>query len=165
MNDVIEILKLGLPGLVFLLAAFSYKLLAKEQVKETPSPHILRSIKHYLYVNVFLAVLTVATPIVDYKYFSPNNVINIEAVTDVSELGKGVAAVCHNVKYANRFLLVKDNSTGKLVQVFAGNLVPCSGEPHIVLNREDAINLGWNEPNTKGVVEVVSALPGYKFSI
>jgi len=165
MGDIIEILKLGLPGLVFLLAAFSYKLLAKEQEKDKPSLDVLKSIKHYIYVNVLLAVLTVTSPIIDHKYFSSSKVMNIEAMTDVHDLKKGMAAVCHNVRYANRYLLVKDHSTGKLVQVFSGNVVPCSGDHHIVLNREDAVKLGWNVTNTKGIVEIVSALPGYKFTI
>ena len=165
MNDVIDILKLGLPGLVFLLSAFSYKLLAKEQEKDKPSPAILQSIRQYMLVNVLLAVLTMASPIIDNRYFSKNEVINIEAITDVSGIERGTAAVCHDVKYANRYLLVKDNATGKLVQVFSSNLVPCSDEKRIILNREDAVNLGWDVSNAKSIVEVVTALPGYKFAI
>jgi len=163
--DIIKILKLGLPGLVFLLAVLSFKLLANEPKKKNPNPHILKSIKHYIYVNVFLAVLTVASPVIEHTYFPNNQVINLEAITNVSGLEKGIAAVCHDVKYANRYLLIKDNTTGKLVQVFSGSLVPCSGEQHIVLNSEDAVNLGWSSSSTTGIVEVLTAMPGYKFTI
>jgi len=165
-DNIIEILKLGLPGLVFLLAAFSYKLLAKEQLKKSPSNAILKSIKQYLYVNVFLAVLTVTSPIIDFKYFSTSKVLNMEAITNVSNVKRGYASVCHNAHYANRFLLIRDHITGKLVQVFSGSLEPCtSGKQHITLNNEDAVNLGWDAVNDSGNVEVVVALPGYKFAI
>ena len=165
MSEVIEILKMGLPGLVFLLSAFSYKLLAKEQGKAAPSLQILKSIKHFMYIKVLLALLTLASPIIDHRFFSPESFVNVEAVKDSSILTPGTAAVCHNVEYASRFLLVKDNSTGKIVQVFSGTLIPCSGEQQIILNSEDTIDLGWDKENSKGLVEVVSALPGYKFSI
>ena len=165
MSEVIEILKLGLPGLVFLLAGFSYRLLAKEQEKDNPSPEVLKSIKYFASINVVLALLTIASPIIDNTYFSNSEVLNLDAETSNTDLDQGTAAVCHDVNYANRYLLVKDNTTGKLIQVFAGSLVPCTEEPHIIINAEDAVNLGWSETVSKSEVEVVAALPGYKFII
>jgi hypothetical protein len=163
--NVVEILKLGLPGLVFLLSVLSYRLLATEQAKKLPSTHILGSIKNFMYINVLLAVLTLASPIVEHTFFTKARVFDIEAKAGGIGILPGEAAVCHNAKYASRYLLIKDSATDKLVQVFAGSLIPCNKNKHIGLNDTDLLNLGWTDINESRLVEVVAALPGYKFEI
>ena len=166
MENVLDILKLGLPGLVFLLSAFSYRLLTKEQDKEHPSPAILKTIKQYIYVNVALAILTMASPIIDFKFFGSSvSTQYIQAKTDANQNEAGLVAVCHGVPYTNRYLLIKDMNTDRLVQVFANRVVPCSDGERILMSASDAQHLGWGKDIQSTTVEVVSALPGYKFII
>lgn len=166
MEEVIDILKMGLPGLVFLLSMFSYRLLAKEQDKEHPSPAILKTIKQYIYVNVALAILTMASPIIDYKFFGASSTTQyIQARMDTNQNEAGLVAVCHGVPYTTRFLLIKDVDTDRMVQVFADRVVPCSDKEKILMSNADAQHFGWGENIEETTVEVVSALPGYKFII
>ncbi len=160
--NIIEILELGLPGLVFLLSVLSYRLLTKEQTKQNPSEEILRSIKQYMHVNIFLAVVTVMGSMI---YVPDTTAFAIHAKTSDSTLIAGNAAVCTNAAYANRHLLLKDPGTGKLIQVFANSVIPCLDGEHISLNQSDAINLGWSNGVTDSLVEVVTAMPGQKFVI
>ena len=163
--NIIEILKLGLPGLVFLLSVLSYRLLTKEQDKKSPSQPILRSIKQYMYVNIFLAVLTLSGPIIEDKFIIDSDVFNIQAKTGNSQLLVGNAAVCINARYTNRHLLLKDPETDKVIQVYANSVIPCSGVDQITLHQADANNLGWDKERTDSEVEVVTAMPGQKFII
>lgn len=79
--DIIEILKVGLPGLVFLLSAFSYRLLAREQGKSRPNHDMLESIKHYMYINVLLAILTAMSPLIGNGRPQPlGNSLQIERI-------------------------------------------------------------------------------------
>lgn len=55
--DVAEILKVGLSGLVFLLAFMAYRLLAREQSKDKSDPKFLRYVKIFSWQSVFLVVL------------------------------------------------------------------------------------------------------------
>lgn len=166
MEDIIDILKMGLPGLVFLLSMFSYRLLTKEQDKEHPSPAILKTIKQYIYVNVALAMLTMASPIIDYKFFGAGSSTQyIQAKMDTNQNEAGIVAVCHGAPYTNRYLLIKDVDTDRMVQVFANRIVPCAGDEKILMSGADAKHLGWNDSTEETTVEVVSALPGYKFII
>jgi hypothetical protein len=162
--NIIEILKLGLPGLVFLLATLSYRLLSEEQDKPQPNPSILKSIRNFMWINVVLAVLTLVSPI-GAQQPSPTQVYKIEASTGMAELEPGKAAVCQNADYANRNLLINDKQTQKLIQVFASSLIPCpAGATQLVmLNASDAANLGWSAEMSSSKVEVVAAPPGYKF--
>ena len=54
---VVEILKVGLSGLAFLLAFMGYRLLAQEQKKKTPSEKTLRSIHMFVWQAIVLALL------------------------------------------------------------------------------------------------------------
>jgi len=166
--DIIEILKLGLPGLVFLLSLLSYRLLTKEQDKKNPSQLILRSIKQYMYLNIFLAILTMSGSIIEEEFFagSDSTVFNVKADTGIRKLTAGDAAVCINADYTNRYLLLKDTKTGKVIQVYAKTVIPCTnGDDRITLNQSDALNLGWKNGITDSLVEVVLAMPGQKFII
>ena len=166
--DIIEILKLGLPGLVFLLSLLSYRLLTKEQNKKSPSQLILKSIKQYMYLNIFLAILTVSGSIIEEEFFphSKSTVFNVQADTGGKKLTVGDAAVCINTRYTNRHLLLKDTTTGKVIQVYAKTVIPCNnGDDRITLNQSDASNLGWKKGITDSLVEVVLAMPGQKFII
>ncbi len=163
--NIVEILKLGLPGLVFLLSILSFKLLSKEQGKVRPSPSILKSIRNFMFINVALAIMTLASPVVSSTFFSSNEVFNIVAKNGNAQLGQGNAAVCHDARYANRYLLIKNKKTNNLIQVFAGTLIPCIDSQEIGLNEKDIRDLGWNIGNNDGFVEVVTAPPGLKFTV
>ena len=59
-NAVVDILKLGLPGLVFLFAFLAYRLLRQEQQREgQPRPELLAEIRRFQYVCLIAAVLTI----------------------------------------------------------------------------------------------------------
>lgn len=164
--NIVEILKLGLPGLVFLLSMLSYRLLSKEEEKQHPSHDILSSIKLFMSINVVLAVLTLVSPILDYTFFKESKSskpFNIEAKIGVASLEQGKAEVCHDAEYKNRYLLVSDKKTEKLVQVFASSLIPCTETKQIRLTEKDTNLLGWNTGTSSSMVEVVAASPGYKF--
>lgn len=163
--NVLEILKLGLPGLAFLLSLLSYHLLTKEQDKAAPSVRMLKSIRHFMYVNIFLAVLTLTTPVIE-KYFgaAPDlDILSVAAKADGENLGKGNAAVCTSMPYANRHLLIKDIATGRAIQVYARSVIPCASGIHISLTPADATNLGWPKGELSSTVEVVPAALGQMF--
>jgi len=162
--NIVEILKIGLPGLVFLLAVLSYRLLLKEEDKEHADPGMLSLIKNFMYVNVALAILTLSPPILDYFFFPRSELFDVEAKIGVP-LEQGKASVCQNVGYANRYLLVKDKKTQRLIQVFASSLIPCRETKQIILSEKDTSNLGWSVGTNSSKVEVVTALPGFKFEI
>lgn len=163
--NIVDILKLGLPGFAFLLSLLSYHLLAKEQGKTLPNFRMLKSIKHFMYVNIFLSVLTIAAPIIDKSYAGPPgmDIFSIAAKANGENLGKGNAAVCTTMPYANRHLLIKDITTGKSIQVFARSVIPCGSSSQISLTPEDAANLGWAKGEVSSTVEVVPAGLGQMF--
>ncbi len=163
--NIVEILKLGLPGLVFLLSLFSFKLLSKEQEKSVPNENMLCSIKIFMLVNVFLSIMTISAPLIDQKFFVKDKIINAEATLGSISMEKGSAAVCYNVSYVNRYLLIKDIKTGRLIQVFASKPIPCEKKEHIGLSDEDASMLGWDSTASASDVEVVVAPAGCKFTI
>jgi len=169
MNDldlriVVDILRVGLPGLVFLLSLLAYRLLARLEDSEKPDANVLQLVKSYMYVNVALAVLTLASPIIEYLLSEKPDVFNIEALIATSDQEAGKAFVCQNSNYANRYLLIRDQKTQGLIQVFAGGIIPCPNNKHIVLSPVDVPKLGWQLNDTSAIVEVVTALPGYKFA-
>lgn len=163
--NIVEILKLGLPGLVFLLSLFSFKLLSKEQEKSVPNENMLCSIKIFMLVNVFLSIMTISAPLIDQKFFVKDKIINAEATLGSISMEKGSAAVCYNVSYVNRYLLIKDIKTGRLIRVFASKPIPCEKKEHIGLSDEDASMLGWDSTASASDVEVVVAPAGCKFTI
>jgi len=55
--NILEILRLGAVGLVFLLAALAFRLLLKEQAREHPREPILRSVRVFMFFAVVLAVI------------------------------------------------------------------------------------------------------------
>jgi len=164
--DVVSILKIGLPGLVFLLSLLSYHLLTNEQEKASPSDRMLKSIKQFMFINILLAVLTVAAPVVD-RYVGgkqlDRGIYRISAMSNGDSLGKGYVAVCSSVDYVNRYLLVKDSASGRMIQVFAKTVLPCVSEIHISLTPDDASKLGWPAGTTSSEVEVVPAEVGQMF--
>mgnify|MGYP000131903265 FL=1 len=173
--NIIEVLKVGLPGLVFLLSMLSFRLLSTEQEKDIPSPLMLKAIKNFMLVNVFLAIMTLASPIIDGMDAESteeagstgvveNNVFDITVRSGMSQLNSGEAAVCHNADYVNGYLLVSNKKTHKMVQVFASTLTPCTTGSHVILSSADLINLGWELNDDSNTVEVVVALPGYMFA-
>jgi hypothetical protein len=163
--NIVDILKLGLPGLVFLLSLLSFYLLTKEQEKTSPSLRMLKSIRQFMCVNILLAVLTLAAPIIDQLHggSSGMDIFSVAAKADGDNLVKGNAAVCTSVSYANRHLLVKDITTGRAIQVFARSVIPCANGMHISLTPEDATSLGWPAGEISSVVEVVPAAVGQMF--
>lgn len=54
---ILQILKVGLSGLVFLLCAMAFQLLRAEQRKVHLDPKMLKSINRYLWQGIFCAVL------------------------------------------------------------------------------------------------------------
>jgi hypothetical protein len=162
--NVVDILKMGLPGLVLLLSVLSYRLLANEQGNSNPREGVLRSIKQFMYLNLVFAMLTVAAPLIEGKFAPKSKEFTVSAVSGEA-LVKGSAAVCSGTDYANRYLLLRDSETGKLIQVFARSVIPCDQNPVIAINAEDAVNLGWSGASKQKDVRVVVALPGYMFTI
>ena len=172
--NVIEILKIGLPGLVFLLSALSFRLLSREQGKEHPNTHVLSSIKTFMCINVVLAGLTLASPIMDKHLSHETDIAGLEpgdrsyvmkARTGVTELTLGVAAVCHNATYINRYVLIQDKVTGQLVQVFTKSVIPCTDTELIALSQDDVDQLGWQPGDDSKEVVVVVSEPGYMFAM
>ena len=165
LNVVVDILKVGFPGLVFLLALFAYKLLSRAGDSSKPNKEVLPLIKNFMYINVTLAVLTMTAPIIDYALSEKSETFKVSAVVASSDDKTGMVSVCNNEKYLNRYLLIKDFESQKLIQVFADRIIPCEEDDFIVLSPDDAAHLGWQSTaNSKDVV-VVTALPGYKFVI
>ena len=169
--NVIEILKLGLPGLVFMLSILSFRLLGKEQGKPSPNVRILGSIRQFMYINVGLAVLTVAAPLVEKQL----NRLGIEELTfsvkvraSNDGLKTGTASVCRDAEYAGRYLLISnlDEGLGALAQVEGKHGHPCNGEQVIFLSQKDSERLKLDfEGDTPLTLIVTAANPGYKFAI
>ena len=165
--NIIEILKLGLPGIVFILSLLSYRLLSQEQKKKDPSYPILSSIRCYMYVNILLAFLTALGPFVEANYtiLNKKNIYSVKAKLSETQVNSGEAIVCNNAEYSGRFLLLKDSKTARLVQVEAKVMMPCKNDEIILMSVEDVEKLGWTDPNEGILVEVVAAEEGQKFCI
>lgn len=163
--NILEILKLGLPGLVFMLSLFSYRLLSQEQKKNDPSNQILKSIKCYMYVNILLAILTISAPLIESNYLISKDIkiFNIEAMASQTPLASGNAAVCLNAEYRGRYLLIVDPNTSKMIQVDTKAILPCTGGDMIALSEEDVKKLGWTDFSKGVAVEVAAAEQGQMF--
>lgn len=55
--NVIEILRLGVNGLGFLLAFLAYRLLAKEQSKKEPHEKNIKAIKQFMAFSIILCLI------------------------------------------------------------------------------------------------------------
>lgn len=163
LNIVLEILQVGFPGLVFLLSLFSYRLLASDRLMTNGNNEVFRCIRNFMYINVLLAVLTMSSPIIDHTLSEKSETFTLSLVKSSDDNEIGMASVCIDEKYISQFLLIKDSTSDKLVQVKADKGIPCTGEKQIILNTTDAANLGWLPPVDGAYVEVTTALPGYKF--
>jgi len=174
--DIIQILKLGLPGLVFLLMLMSFRLISKQQEINKPDPEMHRTIRKFAYINVLLAVLTVSAPILEHFYINVDgnsgddhvsDTFKINAYKYTGTLSQGEAVVCTNSPYKGRYLLLKDTeiNSGAIIQVRSKASEPCiNGEEQLRVSEDDAVQLGW-ENKTQGTLLVDVALDGYKFDI
>jgi hypothetical protein len=171
--NIVEILKLGLPGVVFLLSLFAYRLLHQEQKQKEPREKILRSIKQFMFLNVLFAVLTLIAPVIDAVWGKEGangsghaESMKISGKISSSPVLPGEAVVCQGVEYTGRFLLLKDEKTGHLIQVFAAKVMPCTdGNQYINLSPRDTKNLGWEASLGESMLEVSVAMAGYKFNL
>ena len=163
MYDVVEILKIGLPGLVFLLSMMSFRLLSKEQAKPEPSPAILKSIKQYMYVNILLAISTISAPLIEETNATVEEVnatvdstYSAKATLSGMTLKVGEASVCNIAKYKYRYILVSNNENMRMIQVYANGIIPCNSKDKIVLSAKDAENLGLGNAKSIDVKLVVA---------
>ena len=167
--DIVAILKVGLSGLVFLLSLLAFRLLTKEQEKIPPSDRMLKSIRHFMHLNIFLAVLTIAAPIAHAHFVRlppddrKEDVFKVMAKVSKEIVKKGEAAVCFNTSYADRHLLITDTKADKMIQVWARAKIPCTGDIHISLTPEDATKLGWAREKDSFTVAVAPAKGGQMF--
>lgn len=160
--DVVEILRVGPPGLVFLLSLAAYSLLHQEQKKAKPSEKIIGCIKQFMYINILLAGLTLISPILEM--FNPTEQsMPFEAAINISAQiqDNNTAAVCADSKYSGRYLLIANESG--LVQVRGDLSNPCEGVDNIYLNTQVAENLGLNDTNTPIRLKAQAAGPGQMF--
>lgn len=169
--NVIEILKLGLPGLVFLLCVLSYKLLSKAQDAENQNQNkdIVPAIKTYMFFSFVFAVLTIAAPIAESMLISQTKILeNIEAKASPNgRVDVGKAAVCSNKEYSGRYLLVMNKNTQNMIQVRADMVLPlsCENAEQITLSQIDLEKLGWsnNKLKNRNLVHISVAAEGQKF--
>lgn len=157
--NLLEILKQGLPGLVFLLSLLSCWLLSIEQKRPEVREAVLKTIQKYIYINATFVALTVVTPIAESKISAKNQEFTVTATIQTG-IKKGSAAVCSETHYAQRYLLIRNpKNSGNLIQVLAKTVIPCpsASEPVIKISPEDASQLGWNDGINSDVVAVVAA--------
>ncbi len=65
MDNIVEILKLGISGFAFLLAYMGYRLLRNEQSKAKPNTKTLGMIWRFLWLSVVLAIVVGGFGVVD----------------------------------------------------------------------------------------------------
>ncbi len=165
--NVLEILKLGLPGLVFLMSVLTYRLIEKEQKKEKPNSEVIRLIRHYRDTSLVFALLTMFPPVIE-KYFLAEKEhykqIPISASVDNGDLEYGSAKVCNNAPYFGRYLLVTDKTSQAITQVHAKHVLGCEqNQKKIILSQSDAKNLNWKSNNAE--VLLLVANKGQKYII
>ncbi len=164
--DILAILQLGLPGVVFLLSFLVFRLLSKEQEKEKPSPSMLKTIRVSMYINVGLALIVLLASFIKVnvpKVKLNDSVFHVQAILSGTKLEVGTAAVCSNASYSGRYLLITDKKTMRIIQVEAKGILPCTMEEIIALNNSDALKLGWKSEDPSLKVEVVAAENGQKY--
>jgi hypothetical protein len=64
-HTVVDILKVGLSGLVFLLCGMAYQLLRSEQRKSQPDTQMLKMINRYMWQSILCAMLVGAFAFAD----------------------------------------------------------------------------------------------------
>lgn len=161
--DVLEILKLGLPGLVFLMMLMSFRLISKSQ-KQKLDPKTSRNVRVFIFTNVFLALVVVGAPLLD------NSELKI-ATFEVKAIKAGAeeelnVGVCTNSPYKNRYMLLRNSdSFVRIVQVKSKGIIPCPGDKE-ELRIPDSVakHLGWNNRN-EGALVVDVAAEGFKFDL
>jgi hypothetical protein len=62
---IVDILKVGLSGFVFLLVYLAYRLVADEQKRRTASPQRMRLLSRYLWATIALAGLVAVVSLAD----------------------------------------------------------------------------------------------------
>lgn len=67
-NWIIDTLKLGLIGLVFLIIYYTFQLLKTEQKKDRPNANILKSIKNFNITTISFAVIVGTFTILEFIY-------------------------------------------------------------------------------------------------
>ena len=159
--DVVEILKVGLPGLVFLLSLSAFILIQKEQKKDPPRNSILKSIKMYMYFSLVFAVLTIIAPFLGGHEHS--TIVDVPIDVSSANVGKGIAAGCISSNYYNRFILIRNVETNSMVQVHVRNAVPCGKNEKILISNEDAIKVNLNASTSGEKFEIDAAVEGYEF--
>lgn len=166
--NVVEILKMGLPGLVLLLSFLSYWLVSKEQSKENPRETVLKSIKQFMYFNLVFAVLTMAAPLVEKQIMTSPLDIPIDAVAMVGEsLPIGSAAVCKSSINANKYVVVGNvGKPAEYFEVLARGVMSCNDNKQIAISAHEAeIKLKWPKNITQKDVRITAAPLGYRFNI
>jgi len=76
MEAVVEILKVGFSGLIFLLAFLAYRLLSKEQDKSKPDTKILNAITSYRAYTLIAAVLTLIVTMLSF-FFQERQILSL----------------------------------------------------------------------------------------
>jgi hypothetical protein len=161
--DVLEILKLGLPGLVFLMMLMSFRLISKSQ-KQKLDQKTTRNIRLFIFTNVFLAIVVVAAPIIDNRNLKVET-FEIKAIK-ADSAGELHVGVCTNSPYKNRYMLLRNSdSFVEIVQVKSKGIIPCSSDKE-ELRIPDAVasKLGWNN-RVEGALVVDVAADGFKFDL
>jgi hypothetical protein len=170
MDNVLNILKLGPPGLVFLLALMAYRLIAGAGLGGQADRHRALLIRNFMYINVVLACMTLAAPFVDWYVSHWVNIvaqreIQIDEVAANKDVAPGTAVVCNNAGYGNRYLMVKaaDEENTAMVQVIAVSVMPCAVPNRITLSTDDFVKLNWGGSKGNRQVAVVVAGQGERF--
>jgi len=163
--NVVEILKVGLPGLVFLLSLLTFQLIAKVARGGHLDRSLVGTIRTFMYVNVALAVLTLSAPALDYLLVPApaDKVFTAEAHDGSHNMESGTAVVCADATYNGRYLLVSSEDRSALIQVFARSVMPCPKPDQIELSDMDLRRLKLQPGAAGGTVEVVVAGPGQRF--
>ena len=166
-DDVIKILQLGLPSLVFLLMLMSFRLISHAQKKEKSDPKIIKTIQLFVSTNIAITLIVVAASVLDQLYVSDGvtDTLEVKAVKSNSE-ELDVVAVCTNSSIKNRFMLLKDpDPEVGIIQVLSKGTIPCSGEDEeLRLSSHLANKLGWKD-RTEGFLTVDVAANGFKFDL
>ena len=163
--NVVEILKVGLPGLVFLLSMLTFQLIAKVARGGHLDRSLVGTIRTFMYVNVALAVLTLAASVLDYLLVPAptDKVFTAEAHAGSHNMELGTAVVCADAAYNGRYLLVSSEDRSALIQVFARSVMPCPKPDQIELGDMDLRRLKLQPGAAAGTVQVVVAGAGQKF--
>jgi hypothetical protein len=163
--NVVDILKVGLPGLVFLLSMLTFQLITKVARGGHLDRSLVTTIRTFMYVNVALAVLTLAAPVLDYLLVPAptDKVFTAEAGAGSHNMELGTAVVCANAAYNGHYLLVSSDDRSALIQVFARSVMPCPKPDQIELSDMDLRRLRLQPGAAAGTVQVVVAGPGQKF--